>query len=306
MGSAESQQQQQSGTIEIKRLEDCTFKQAVELWNGGFSGYYSDMSTTMEKFVPRLGQESIRPDLSVAAFVDGQPAGFVLVAKKTVGGVDIAWNGGTGVSPQFRGKGLAKLLMQEAVKSMRESGAATGLLEVVQKNAGAIAAYKSAGFEIRDGLIGARASGPLSGVPEASDSYRIETVKPHQLVHLPFFRHEAAWSSTWYNLRDADGIVVYDKSGAASAYAIARRSRDDSGKLTAASLYQCEADPAHSEHKELVASAMAAAFGPLAEPISRSTANLSMSDPAVVEWLEAAKFETQYTQYLMVVNLKEE
>lgn len=297
-------------SVEIKRLEHCTFRQAVELWNLGFSGYYSDMTTSMDHFIPRLGRESIRPDLSVAAFVDGQPAGFVLVAKKNVDGVDIAWNGGTGVSPQFRGKGLAKLLMHEAVSSMRESGAATGLLEVVQKNSGAIGAYKSAGFEIRDGLIGARKKGPLSGdIGEgyaADESLRIDIVKPHQLVRLPFFRHETAWTSAWYNQREADGIIVFDKEGKAGAYALARKTYNDSGKLTAVTLFQCEADPAHRERKAMLHTVLAAAFGPVAEDCTRSTDNLSMSDPIVTEWLEAAKFETIYTQYLMVVKLKEE
>jgi hypothetical protein len=32
--------------VEIRRLADCMFR----LWNLGFAGYYSDMSTTIEKF----------------------------------------------------------------------------------------------------------------------------------------------------------------------------------------------------------------------------------------------------------------
>jgi hypothetical protein len=36
--------------VEIRRLADCTVRQAVELWNLGFAGYYSNMSTTIEKF----------------------------------------------------------------------------------------------------------------------------------------------------------------------------------------------------------------------------------------------------------------
>lgn len=296
-------------TVEIRRLADCTFRQAVELWNLGFAGYYSDMSTTMEKFVPRLGRESIRPDLSVAAFVDGEPAGFVLVAKKTVDGVDIAWNGGTGVSPNHRGKGLAKLLMREAVDAMRESGAAIGLLEVVQKNAGAIAAYESSGFRICDGLIGAKRNGPLTdAVPTeaalCAEGYRIGQAKPHQLPKLPFFRHETAWSSAWYNQREADGIVVFDKEGAVGAYALVRKSYGDNGKLTGITLYQCAADRSRSDAKALLHAALAAAFGPFGDDCARVTDNLSMSDPAVTEWLEAAGFQTLYTQYLMVVQLK--
>ncbi|MDF2718117.1 MAG: family N-acetyltransferase [Paenibacillus sp.] len=295
--------------VEIRRLADCTFRQAVELWNLGFSGYYSDMSTTMEKFVPRLGRESIRPDLSIAVFVDGEPAGFVLVALKTVDGVGIAWNGGTGVSPNHRGKGLAKLLMREAVQTMKESGAAKGLLEVVQKNAGAIAAYESSGFRICDGLIGAKRTGAFSAdnLPRGSivsDDFRIGRMKPHQLAKLPFFRHETAWSSAWYNQREAEGIVVTDKEDAVGAYALVRKSYADSGKLTGIALYQCAADPSRTDALPMLHTALAAAFGPFGEDCTRMTDNLSMADPALMEWLEAAGFETVYTQHLMIVQLK--
>jgi GNAT superfamily N-acetyltransferase len=287
-------------------LADCTFRQAVELWNLGFAGYYSDMSTTMEKFVPRLGRESIRPDLSIAVFVDGEPAGFVLVALKTVEGVGIAWNGGTGVSPNHRGKGLAKLLMREAIQAMRESGAATGLLEVVQKNAGAIAAYESSGFRICDGLIGAKRTGAftVNDLPGGvSDDYRIGRMKPNQLAKLSFFRHETAWSAAWYNQKEAEGIVVTDKEDAVGAYALVRKSYADSGKLQGITLYQCAADRSRTDALPMLHAALAAAFAPFGEDCTRVTDNLSMADPAISEWLEAAGFETVYTQHLMIVQL---
>ncbi|GAA3407083.1 GNAT family N-acetyltransferase [Paenibacillus hodogayensis] len=297
----------EANSIEIRRLADCTFRQAVELWNLGFSGYYSDMSVTLEQFVTRLGRESIRPDLSVAAFAGEEPAGFVLVAKKTVDGVGIVWNGGTGVSPSQRGKGLAKLLMREAVEAMRESGASTGLLEVVQKNAGAIAAYESAGFRIRDGLIGAKRSGTLAGALSAdlaAAPYPIGRAKPKHIAKLPFFRKETAWSPAWFNNPDADGIILFDQNGAVGAYAIVRRTYADSGKLTGITLLQCSADPARADRKELLHAALAAAFGPFEEDCVRLTDNVSMADDALVEWLDKAGFETVYTQYLMTVELK--
>jgi len=293
--------------VEIRSLADCTFNQAVELWNLGFSGYYSDMSTTLEKFIPRLGQESIRPGLSVAAFVDGEPAGFVLIALKRVGGIDLAWNGGTGVSPKHRGKGLAKRLMKEAAAIMRDSGAAKGLLEVVQHNAGAIAAYESAGFQIRDGLIGAKRTGPMpDDILEASHvkSYPIGNAKPHQIAKLPFFREETAWSSAWFNHPEADGVLVFDQNGDVGAYAIAKRRYGEDGKLLSITLLQCAADPAHSERKQLLHAALTAVFSPFEEDCLRMTDNTSTADPALTEWLEAARFETVYTQYLMIAELK--
>ncbi|WP_158289456.1 GNAT family N-acetyltransferase [Paenibacillus flagellatus] len=292
--------------IRLCRLEDCTFRQAVELWNAGFSGYYSDMTTTVEKFAVRLGRESIRPDLSVAAFAGDEPAGFVLVALKEAGGVKIAWNGGTGVSPACRGRGLAKRLMREAVEAMKRGGAELAYLEVVQQNAGAVAVYESVGFRIVDGLIGAKRTGPVGRYPQADDEnggkegYTLSVVKPRELTRLPFFRFDAAWSGQWFNRAEDDGIVVSGVDGKPLAYALVRRAQDEDGALRAVTLYHCAADPALGDRRTgPLHAALEAAFGPAEADCARATDNLSMSDPAVVEWLKAAGFETAYTQYLM-------
>ncbi|CAG7655111.1 GNAT family N-acetyltransferase [Paenibacillus allorhizosphaerae] len=294
-------------SVEIRRLADCTFRQAVELWNLGFAGYYSDMTLTLDQFVAKLASESIRPELSVAAFIGSEPAGFVLVAVKEVEGVNLAWNGGTGVHPAHRGKGLAKLLMREAIAAMKEGGAETAFLEVVQKNAGAIAAYENAGFRVCDELIGMKRIGALNGVssvhPFATEAYSTARAKPQEMTKLPFFRHETAWTSAWFHLKDAEGIVVLDREGVIVAYALTRRTYGENGKLLGTTLFQCAAEPSRPDRKELLGTVLAEAFGPPDEACQRSVSNLSISDPAVIEWLEAAGFETVYTQYLMIAKL---
>jgi hypothetical protein len=62
----------------IKRLSECTFAEAVQAWNEGFKGYYADMSTTLDRFVIRLGKEDLSPELSIVAFAENRPVGFVL------------------------------------------------------------------------------------------------------------------------------------------------------------------------------------------------------------------------------------
>ncbi|CAG7646359.1 hypothetical protein PAESOLCIP111_05150 [Paenibacillus solanacearum] len=294
-------------SVEIRRLADCTFRQAVELWNLGFAGYYSDMTLTLDKFIAKLGSEWIRPELSVAAFIGGEPAGFVLVAVKEVDGVNLAWNGGTGVHPAYRGKGLAKLLMREAVAAMKEGGAETALLEVVQKNAAALAAYESAGFLVCDELIGMKRMGALNGIssvqPYAAEAYSTVRAKLQQIAKLPFFRHETAWTSAWFNLKDGEGIVVLDQEGVIGAYVLVRKTYGENGELQGVTLFQCAADSSRPDRKELLCAVLAEAFGPSDEACQRSVSNLSMSDPAVIEWLEAAGFEAVYTQYLMIAKL---
>lgn len=295
--------------VQIRRLADCTFREAVELWNVGFSGYYSNMEMTLDRFVARMGRESIRPELSVAAFIGGEPAGFVLVAHETVNGEGVVWNGGTGVNPKFRGKGLAKRIMSEASAAMRESGAKTALLEVVQKNAGAIAAYESAGFRIADGLIGAKRTGTIpADLPgaDAANVYRFERVKPKRLSELAFYKQDTPWSGAWYKRGDSEGIVVSDRDGIPGAYALVRKRVEDDESKAVVTLYQCGVDRAHPEAEALLYAALAEAFevGASDAGWTRIVENVSTADPEVELWLTRAGFETLYTQYLMVSDLK--
>ncbi|GIP37134.1 hypothetical protein J31TS4_04140 [Paenibacillus sp. J31TS4] len=293
-------------SIKIVRLEHFTFRQAVDLWNAGFSGYYSDMTMTIERYIGKLARDSIRPDLSVVAVEDGVPAGFVLIAFKSIDGVKIAWNGGTGVSPVFRSRGIAKRLMREAVRVMEEEGACTSLLEVVQKNRNAVAVYESAGFRIADRIIGMKREGALSpqtysgpGEREAR-GYRIVPAEPWRIAKLPFYRQEAAWTCQWHNMAGDDGYVLYDREDCIAAYALARKKYDDSGKPASITLFQCEADPRREDRKHLIAAVLETVFGPPDCDWIRQTENLSTADPTAFEWLEAAGFETVYTQFLMI------
>ncbi|WP_127587689.1 GNAT family N-acetyltransferase [Paenibacillus koleovorans] len=145
----------------IRTINECTYDEAVALWNGGFSNYYSDMSRDVDQLSHYFGTKRISPKLSVGMFIDGQPVGFVLIATKQVGDELLAWNGGTGVCPEFRGTGLARPLMQAAVDQMRDAGVTRCYLEVVSKNVKAIAAYEGAGFQVVDSLIGMKRDGAL-------------------------------------------------------------------------------------------------------------------------------------------------
>ena len=52
-----------------------------------------------------------------------------------------------GTLPEFRGRGLAKSLLEQLHRKMRERGAAVCYLEVRSRNAAAIALYEGAGYE---------------------------------------------------------------------------------------------------------------------------------------------------------------
>ncbi|GAA3407491.1 GNAT family N-acetyltransferase [Paenibacillus hodogayensis] len=293
-------------TIQYRRLNACTFDEALSLWNRGFTGYYSDMTRTMEQLLNSFAANSIKPELSVAAFVCDDPAGFVFIATKIVDGRKWAWNGGTGVAPEYRGKGIAKALMREAQRVFAEEGVDCAILEVVCRNEHAISAYESGGFSKTDRIIGLVHKGTLDEqsfpVPDSSPGLQAEYGKASAAAELDFYRDVAAWECMWHNIKNGEALIVRDQFGEAAAYALFSRTFDKQGNMETANLLQCEPAPGREDRDALFAFALRSVYGPLDRACTRSTANLSTANPEVIDMLKVAGFETRYEQYLMVMD----
>lgn len=285
------------------RLHVCTFEQALELKNKGFEGYYTDMTSTMEQLLAHFAANAIRPDLSVVAYWNNRPVGFVFIALKKVGELKLAWNGGTGVFPEYRGKGIAKAMMQEAQRIIRAEQVDRAILEVVTINSHAIAAYERGGFAIQDRLIGLTKEGPLHHQwheGELPEGIRLKHGKAIEAGLLSFYRDKAAWSSICNNIPDGEVVIVLDASGEAAGYALYRRLYNEKGQLASIALYQCEAAAERPDKDLLIRIMLQEVYGPGDCACTRRTVNLSMACPAVIEELKEADFTVQYEQYLMI------
>lgn len=74
---------------------------------------------------------------------DGELSGAALLAFRD----RRAWIGGFGVVPAFRGRGLARRYLADALEIARGAGAASVELEVMTHNEAALAVYRRGGFE---------------------------------------------------------------------------------------------------------------------------------------------------------------
>jgi ribosomal protein S18 acetylase RimI-like enzyme len=107
-------------------------------WRDGHIGHVPDALVavrTDESFRRRAATRV--PDTTVAE-VDGEVAGFVMVAGDEVEQVF--------VSAQHRGQGIADALLQEAERQVRENGHRVAWLAVVAGNARARAFYERMGW----------------------------------------------------------------------------------------------------------------------------------------------------------------
>jgi hypothetical protein len=53
--------------IKLSRLDKFSFQEAVEVWNEGFAGYFTDMKRTLQQQIEYLAANRVYPEYSVVA-----------------------------------------------------------------------------------------------------------------------------------------------------------------------------------------------------------------------------------------------
>jgi len=81
-------------------------------------------------------------------FDKGKLVGFIIHAIDKRAGILTAFNTGTGVIPEYRGKRIVKSIYDYALKDLRQNGIKRSTLEVITKNSIAIRSYESIGFKV--------------------------------------------------------------------------------------------------------------------------------------------------------------
>ncbi|WP_127584746.1 GNAT family N-acetyltransferase [Paenibacillus koleovorans] len=293
--------------IEIRTMSQCTVDEITALWNVGFQHYLYDMTRTPFAMLNSLGKEYIHPELSIAAFIDGVPAGFVNVGIRVIEGRILAWNGGTGVNPAFRGRGLSKQLVTEIIRRLKAFGAESFTLEVNAKNDPGIRSYSSCGLTIVDGLFTMRRKGDYEGHPFRSKraaSYRFHQGAADLVSRLPFYCSEhSSWTTQWFNLESHQSLIVYDRMGNAIGYALFRQQFNERGGQVSVNLNHCEADSSREDHPDIILALLEKVMTPEAAGIDRNVTYLRASNKAAVEALLAAGFENYNEEKLMVMRL---
>jgi len=115
-----------------------------------FSDYHIDTGyMTPEILYKRVRKNAVEWNLSVGVFAASKMVGFTLIGIDRHKGVMSAFDAGTGIIPEYRGKGLAKQMFDFALPRLRARGVEKFILEVLQVNQPAVKAYEKAGFRIK-------------------------------------------------------------------------------------------------------------------------------------------------------------
>lgn len=132
--------------MEFKTLKNVDVEELLAVFNHSFSDYVIPFHLTKEMLVSKIAAEKLDMNISVGAFEDGKLVSFILQAEKLEDGRKVIYNGGTGVVPESRGKGLVRKMYDFIIPVLKERNADILLLEVIEGNEAAIRAYENLGF----------------------------------------------------------------------------------------------------------------------------------------------------------------
>jgi GNAT superfamily N-acetyltransferase len=287
----------------FKRMSEMSAEDLVTLWNKGFEGYYLNSTLDLSKFMARTVNEGLSLEHSLVMFENTVPIGFVMNGFRTIDGSKVAWNGGTGIVPDYRGKGFGKHLMTRNLQLYQEQGVDIALLEALVQNDAAIKLYQKVGYEITEQLDCLQHMGELN-VKQLETKfpgrYALHRGHPVEVITVPFNRPMTAWQTQWASLKGGESILVTDAEEVVG-YALFKRVYAENGCLSSFVLYQCEALPGREDETEILKAALREVLAPLSSSCTRLTMNIRHSNEELSGLLAGLGF-TSFAQQVHMLR----
>lgn len=266
----------------------------VNCFNLAFKDYPIPFHVTLPYMQQKIDAEQIDKRLSAGVFDEGQLVGLVLHGCKQRGPDRIAYNAGTGVLPEYRGRALTVAMYDYILPSLRSAGVSQVVLEVLDSNVAAIKSYKNIGYEpvrILDCYEGAVSSDYL---PSAS-----LTIKPISWEDLRSQDFTPSILPSWQNTATAvrrrpDSVVVGAMvNNRLCAYCLVNK---DQGRL-----HQILVDP--HMRRQGIAKAMLQWIAATICPIIK-VSNVDRSDHAVRSFLLHNGLKVRFVQLEMLLLIR--
>lgn len=224
--------------MRIKTVSQSTLEQVLHAWNKGFEGYFVKIDMSEEMFLTRLVGEGLSPRLSIVAFANDEPVGIVMNGFRQIDGKKTSWNGGTGISPNYRGKGVSRALMEETIAIYEREGVEIATLEAIKENEVAIALYKKFGYVITNHLL--YLNGDFEAQVDKQRVLQVKTIRPEQLAYLPIYREDVPWQCSWQSNQQGEAKIFYNDHEEAIGYLLYRTVWNQEGVVDRIILYQLE------------------------------------------------------------------
>jgi ribosomal protein S18 acetylase RimI-like enzyme len=178
-----------------------------------FSDYQVDMSyMSKDVMFKRITKNGVDFKSSVGVFDGSRMIGFTLIGIDHYKNVLSAFDIGTGIIKNYRGKGIARRMFEFALPRLTELSVKRFILEVIKTNEPAVKAYSEAGFCITRELDCFEFDIKRVNIQEQMDLPL--NIKRVDIDILPLFKDSMDWEPSWENnisaiMRIPDDIILY-------------------------------------------------------------------------------------------------
>lgn len=131
----------------VKNLSKTSFEDLMDCFLQAFENYYINMPTDFDFYRERWRASKVDFNFSYGMFDQDKLVGFIIHSIDKRQGELVAYNSGTGVIPQYRGKRIVQSIYQQALNDLKLHGIKKSTLEVITQNERAIASYQKVGFQ---------------------------------------------------------------------------------------------------------------------------------------------------------------
>lgn len=158
--------------MQIRTLEKVSLSEVIDCLLTSFENYFVPIPSDLEYWESRFRNARVDWNLSAGAFHNEKLVAFIIHAVDMDNGMLTAFNTGTGVIPDFRGKMMVDKLYDFIFPKLLEAGVGKCKLEVIDENLKAIRVYERIGFRCTKYL--------------KSYGFKLGVYKPnHQLKRVP-------------------------------------------------------------------------------------------------------------------------
>ena len=170
----------------IKNLQGVPLAEIIDCLLQAFDGYFVKMPESLAYWDSRFKGSRVDWHLSYGVFIENKMIGFV------INGIDegVAFNTGTGILPEYRGKRLVDKIYNYALPFFRKNQIHKCALEVITQNERAIKVYERIGF------LKVNEMKCYSGKIKQDNDSDFQIEKSPSLALDSVFDHNYSWDNT--------------------------------------------------------------------------------------------------------------
>jgi ribosomal protein S18 acetylase RimI-like enzyme len=216
--------------VEIKTLKDVGLKDIHASWTRAFSDYPVDIQMTEEMLGSHLAQNDLDTAASVGAFDGENIVGLWLNGLREIEGKLCAYDAGTAIWPEYRGRGLSKLLATRSTEILKKMRVKEYFLEVISDNTKAYNVYLKDGFKVCRTFSCFKTNAPRNDKRTLPDDVMIreENFSESIIRELPPTEYTPSWQNTirsMLNVKETVRMITARRCGKLAGYGLIQTHR---------------------------------------------------------------------------------